>query len=83
MFSNSCNLNFHCLAPKDSGSDSEVLSDHGIKSEPVILNVYDMVRENMQNICWIIVLLFAPFILFSLLCTLLIIIVFVSTCSTG
>lgn len=44
MFSNSCNLNFHCLAPKDSGSDSEVLSVHnGIKTEPVILNVYDMV----------------------------------------
>lgn len=54
MFSNSCNLNFHCLAPKDSGSDSEVLSVHGIKSEPVILNVYDMVRgfaRHMLNNC--------------------------------
>lgn len=77
MFSNSCNLNFHCLAPKDSGSDSEVLSDHGIKSEPVILNVYDMVCGNMHSICWIIDLLF------PLLCTLLLMIVFPSTCSIG
>ncbi|XP_070509552.1 deubiquitinase DESI2 isoform X1 [Chironomus tepperi] len=41
MFSNSCNLNFHCLAPKDSGSE-ELLPTSLTHREPVILNVYDM-----------------------------------------
>lgn len=43
MFTNSCNLNFHCLAPKDNGSDSEILPTSLANREPVILNVYDMV----------------------------------------
>ena len=43
MFSNSCNLNFQCFAPKrDTGSDSELLPNN-MNREPVILNVYDMV----------------------------------------
>ncbi|CAO1336816.1 unnamed protein product [Diamesa hyperborea] len=42
MFSNSCNLNFQCFAPKrDTGSDSELLPNN-MNREPVILNVYDM-----------------------------------------
>jgi len=40
MFTNSCN--FHCLAPKDTGSDSEILSPSMNHREPVVLNVYDM-----------------------------------------
>lgn len=44
MFTNSCR-NFHCLAPKDTGSDSEILSANMNHREPVILNVYDMVRS--------------------------------------
>lgn len=46
MFTNSCNLNFHCLAPKDSsGSDNEIISTSLTHKEPVILNVYDMVSK--------------------------------------
>lgn len=48
MFTNSCNLNFHCLAPKDNGSDSEILPTSLTNREPVILNVYDMVRRNFS-----------------------------------
>lgn len=45
MFSNSCNLNFQCFAPKrDTGSDSELLPNN-MNREPVILNVYDMVID--------------------------------------
>lgn len=46
MFSNGlpCNLRFpSCLAPKDSGSDELLPTSMGNR-EPVILNVYDMVR---------------------------------------
>lgn len=49
MFSNSCNLNFHCLAPKDSGSE-ELLPTSLTHREPVILNVYDMVSLNFNTI---------------------------------
>lgn len=47
MFTNSCN--FHCLAPKDTGSDSEMLSASMNHREPVILNVYDMVSAAMAQ----------------------------------
>lgn len=45
MFTNSLSLNFPCLAPRDSGSDSEILSTNMNHREPVILNVYDMVSK--------------------------------------
>lgn len=50
MFTNSLSLNFPCLAPKDTGSDSEMLNPSMNHREPVILNVYDMVKAT-HSIC--------------------------------
>lgn len=47
MFGNSCNLNFHCLAPRDS---EELLPTSLTHREPVILNVYDMASPAFINL---------------------------------
>ncbi|KAG5678280.1 hypothetical protein PVAND_007968 [Polypedilum vanderplanki] len=52
MFTNSCNLNFHCLAPSKENSDSEILPTSLVHREAVILNVYDMywINEYTTNL---------------------------------
>lgn len=69
MFTNSLSLNFPCLAPKDSGSESEMLSSSLNHREPVVLNIYDMVSSGQSIHMFNVSSLFVLFCLFVCLYT--------------